>query len=326
MVRHWLIPILSVAIVTTFLGELKMTPISGESFRFSLGTVAFFFGIIWFPAIPIWLLGLAVSVVILLFRTPMSVTFHDMGWTDALYLHIPAALFYIVFALVLEVLRIRKRLQSPLIGGILGAVGELAGNCGELLTRFMLGEKYVFEFHFFVILAIFSIVRPYFAIGIYNMLMVKQMRAVGLEQQRRMEKLLLINTGLHEERIWLQKLMTHIEELTREGYELYRRTNRYSQEGLIDKELSGHVLAIAEQIHEVKKDSRRVLVGLSKIIKQEDLTPSVSLATVVELVIRNNKQLAEQLGKTVLFTHSTSVSLVTNRVYRLLSIFKQFSD
>ncbi|GIM46457.1 sensor histidine kinase [Collibacillus ludicampi] len=312
--------VLLVALATTFLGELKMNPLGGDSFRFSLGTAAFFFGIIWFPSVPPLIIGLVVGWFIVLFRTTLDMFVLGSSWNQQFFLHLPAAAFYFIFAFVLTVTNIRARLDSPIQGGLIGAFGELAGNYGELLFRCVLGESYSLGWRSFLILALFALLRSFFVIGMYNMLMVRQLRAVGMEQQNRMERLLLINTNLYEEGIWLRKSMVHIEEITRDSYELYRRLIQQVKRGHLDKESANLALTVAQEVHEVKKDCQRILAGLSKIIRQEELTPRTPLSEIVSLVVRANSQYAEMLGKKIRFSSHVDLDLATNRVYGLLSI------
>lgn len=81
---------------------------------------------------------------------------------------------------------------------------------------------------------------------------------------------MLINSDLFEEAIYLRKSMSHIEEITRESYRLYRTLKTESHPG------AAQALHIAEHVHEVKKDSERILSGLFKIIQQERMLSSAS--------------------------------------------------
>lgn len=82
----------------------------------------------------------------------------------------------------------------------------------------------------------------------------------------------MINTELYQEAFYLRKSMSHLEEITRDSYQLYTR--------LLSSENteSSAALLIAENVHEVKKDSQRMLAGLSKLINQEVLAPQLPIA------------------------------------------------
>ncbi|BCJ86154.1 ATP-binding protein [Effusibacillus dendaii] len=324
--------ILLISLATIFLGELKMNPLAGGSFRFSLGTAAFFFGIIWFTSVSPIIVGLIVGAFVGLFRMVLTGLLAGGTWQELVQMHLPAVVFYIVFACILQLLNVRKRLDAPVLAGLIGIFAELLGNYSELLVRVLFGEPYRFGFHTLLVLTLFAVPRSFFVVGLYNMLMIRQLRAIGEEQQNRMDELLLINTNLYEEGIWLQKSMSHIEDITREGYELYRRlmqreapsrddsTLRGDTTSKEDGRLSQMALAVAQKVHEVKKDCQRILAGLSKIIQQETLAPRMPLQTVVNLVVGANQQYAEMLGKKIHFTVYTDLDLATSRIYGLISI------
>ena len=297
---------------TAFLGELKMLPF-GESFRFSLGTAAYFFGLIWFRTLRPLEAGLCVGLFLLIFRCFLGM--HNDGGTfwDHFPHHVPSTIYYLIFATVLTITGLRKRLDKPLQVGVIGMIGDFLANIGEIWLRDLLGAAYYLDLQTLLILLLFGALRSFFAVGVYNMLMIRHVRVLGEQQRQEINRLLMINSSLYEEGFYLQKSMRHIEEITRNSYDLYRRLRG-------QPELARQALLISEEVHELKKDSQRILAGLDKLMNQEQFSERVSLGELGELVVNANEKYARMLGKEIVFERNTDVSLTTDRIYPLVSI------
>ncbi|MGB8957242.1 MAG: sensor histidine kinase [Tumebacillaceae bacterium] len=297
---------------TAFLGELKMTPF-GEPFRFSLGTAAYFFGLIWFRTLHPLATGLYVGLFLLFFRCLLGMQQFGGTFWDHFHQHVPSTIYYLLFATVLTITGLRKRLDKPLQVGIIAMIGDLVANVGELVVRNLFGAAYELNIQTLLILLLFGLLRSFFVVGVYNMLMIRQVRLLGEQQRQQIDRLLLINSSLYEEGFYLQKSMGHIEEITRNSYDLYRRLKG-------QPELARQALSISEEVHELKKDSQRILAGLDKLMRQESFSERISLGDVCGLVVNANQKYAQMLGKDISFEQNADVSLTTNRIYPLVSI------
>ena len=297
---------------TAFLGELKMTPF-GEPFRFSLGTAAYFFGLIWFRTLRPLETGLYVGLFLLFFRCLLGMQQTGGTFWEQFPHHVPSTIYYLLFASVLTITNLRKRLDRPLQVGIIAVIGDLVANVGELVVRNLLGASYDLNIQTLLILLLFGTLRSFFVVGVYNMLMIHQVRLLGEQQRQQIDRLLLINSSLYEEGFYLQKSMSHIEEITRNSYDLYRRLKG-------QPELARQALSISEEVHELKKDSQRILAGLDKLMRQESFSERIPLGDVCKLVVQANQKYAQMLGKDISFELEADVSLTTNRIYPLVSI------
>ncbi|HEU4963015.1 MAG TPA: ATP-binding protein [Bacilli bacterium] len=300
---------------TAFFGELKMNPF-GEQFRFSLGTTCYFFGLIWFRQLRPLETGILVGVFLFVFRSFLEMGQHGGSFFGAWEEHLPSTVFYLIFATMLTATGLRRRLDRPLLVGLIGTLGDFAGNVGELLLRNGLGENYMFDAHTLLILLLFATLRSFFVVGLYNMLMIRHVRALGEERKQQVERLLLINSSLYEEGFYVEKSMRHIEHVTRSSYSLYKDL-RASQ---LPPALSTRALQIAEEVHELKKDSQRILAGLGKLMRQEAISERIHLAELIALVIGANRKYADMLGKKIHFSSLCELNLQTSRVYALVSI------
>ncbi|QDX91797.1 sensor histidine kinase [Brevibacillus laterosporus] len=311
--RERLLLLLIIMLATAFFGEMKVNPFGGP-FRFSLGIAAFFFGLLWFQSVPVLLIGFLTGAFTMWFRVGLDVVAYGAVWQESLFTHVPSAFYYFSFTLLFQLTRARRYVESPLLLGLIGATVDCASNLVELLAREISGVAPAITWESIMMLLFFGALRSFFAVGLYNSFSIRQVRAVGEVRQQELERLRMINTGLYEETFYLRKSMTQLEDITRESYQLYRH--------LLSSENteSSRALHIAEHVHEVKKDSQRMLAGLLKIINQKELSTRLSISELCGLVIRANQKYAEMLGKQILFTEKCNIILSTSQIYELLSV------
>ena len=92
--------------MTAIGSEIKIMPFANTTFRFGLGTIVFFLCTLIKPT-PIILAGVATSIVTTIFRVFNS-TLHDAPISESIFNHLPAGLFYVLFALCLQILDIQQ--------------------------------------------------------------------------------------------------------------------------------------------------------------------------------------------------------------------------
>ncbi|MFP3392340.1 sensor histidine kinase [Brevibacillus sp. SIMBA_040] len=311
--RERLLILCVIMLASAFFGEMKVNPFGG-SFRFSLGIAAFFFGLLWFQSVPVLLTGFLTGTFILGFRVGIDVLIDYRTWAESFFVHLPSAFYYFSFSLLIYFVRARKYLEYPLLVGLIGASVDFLSNIVELQVRQIFSDNPMLTWESAFMLLFFGALRSFFVVGLYNSVSIRQVRAVGAVRQEELERLRMINTELYEEAFYLRKSMTQLEEITRESYQLYSRL-RESEHAE-----SPTALTIAEHVHEVKKDSQRMLAGLSNLMDQEDLSPHLPVAELCGLVIRANQKYAEMLDKEIEFTWNCQVKLSTSQIYALLSV------
>ncbi|MGI6097432.1 MAG: sensor histidine kinase [Dethiobacteria bacterium] len=114
----------------------------------------------------------------------------------------------------------------------------------------------------------------------------------------------------------MQKKTENIEKVMAKSYDLYKSM----KEQKINKELQQLALQVAGEIHEIKKDSVRILAGLSKILKVRS-DRDMYLSEILELVIKTNRNYSHSLKKDIQFHLSINNDLSVSEIYPLLAIF-----
>lgn len=128
-----------------------------------------------------------------------------------------------------------------------------------------------------------------------------------------------VGSELYAETLYLQKSMNNIEQITASSHDLYRKLKKENLQ-----EYSFQALLITQEIHEVKKDSQRILSGLSKITTP--ITNDVIfLADVLDLVHTANEKYSELLRKNITFHLTISIDFETNQHIPLLAMLNNIT-
>ena len=157
-----------------------------------------------------------------------------------------------------------------------------------------------------------ALFRSYFVVGLYSSITVS-------EQKKQMQEMLEVGSDLYAESLYLQKSMNHIEQITASSHELYRKLKKKNLQ-----ELSVQALLIAQEIHEVKKDSQRILSGISRI-STEKRNDVFFLSEVLNLVVTANEKYSVLLKKKITFHLSLSIDFETNQQIPLLALLNNLT-
>lgn len=296
-----------VAIVTAILGEVKLMPFSSaENFRFALGSIVFLLLLLVRPIKAIIVTGVVTGMVTIALRTVTEMNEHSTI-ADALVNNYPAFFYYIVFACLFKLFNLRAYMNEPLRLGFLAALTEFLSNSAEHILRFLLIPNISLNVIDFVLVACVAVFRSFFVIGIYSTVILS-------EQRKHLQEQLTRGSDLYVEALYLQKSMNHIEQIMAESYELYRALKKEDQ-----RKLGLKALHIAQEIHEVKKDSQRIFSSISDMTMHKT-GEYYMLSDVMNLVEVANEKYGRMLGKQVMFHVEQSVDFNTNQHIPLLAI------
>lgn len=312
IIRIKWVPLFLTAILTAFLSEVKVIPFYGEDFRFGLGSITFFLLILIFPPVSLIRTGFITGLTVVCLRICEDLVFSDISFLLSIENHFPAFLYYFLFALGFSVININTYKASPLLLGAFAACFEFIGNSAEHLMRYLLTYHSNINLQEWLMLSGVALLRSYFVVGIYSSITIS-------EQKKRMEEMLEVGSELYAETLYLQKSIDHIEQITGSSHDLYRKLKKHNL-----SELGRQALLIAQEIHEVKKDSQRILSGLAKISSQKK-SDSVYLSDVLGIVAASNEKYSELLGKKIIFHLKTSTDFETAQQIPLLAILNNLT-
>ena len=304
--------LLLTAVLTAVAGEFKLIPFYGETFRFSLGSITFFLLLLIRPAGSLPLTGLVTGLAVVLFRTGVELTATSISLLDSFQHHLPIFFYYVVFTLGFHFIRLDNYRAAPLLLGLWAAFFEFVGNGAENVMRIWMLNSDELTWKDWALIGGVATFRSFFVVGLYSSIILS-------EQKKRVQEMLGIGSNLYAESLYLQKSMNHVEQVTAASYELYRKLK---QNNLHD--LSIQALAIAQEIHEVKKDSQRILSGLSNITKEEN-TDRFLLSDLFDFVITSNRKYSNLLKRNVDFRLVMTIDYETDQHIPLLALLNNIT-
>ncbi|WP_239713222.1 ATP-binding protein [Paenibacillus sp. 19GGS1-52] len=309
-----------VAAGTAVAGEFKINPFDGDIFRIAMGSSAFLLFLLLMKQLPYVSTGLVTGTVVLLFRTGMdAMEDSSLTFLQSMNSHFSAMVYYIVFAVLMNLIKSRLDTFHPLVLGGVAALIDLISNEMELLTRLIVLDSTSFQLNEWTYLMAIAVIRTYFTTGVYSSISVSQLRIAQTEQNRRMEQMLGFGSGLYGEVFYLKKSIGTLENVTLNSFELYRGLKG---EGL--QSYSRQVLDITQEIHEVKKDSQRILAGLVKLVDRE-VTGDMPLSGILRFAVKSNTKYAEMLGKEITFNVNITSDYTTASYIPLLTLLNNLT-
>lgn len=319
--------VILVAVAVALLGEIKLYPFESP-FRFALGAPAFAFSLLYFSRLPFSWSAMATGAAILIFRSYLTIAFDYKElpvfqavlegqhlWTDLLYLHGPASMYYVGMAFCFYVFKIRSYVHkpAPLVG--LLSLADVGGNLVEISLR---GGNLLTPGVFAWVLIV-GILRALMLTGLYHSFKRHEDELRLLNQRKKYEELLLLLTDLHTEAFLLRKSSREIEMVMRRSYETYKNLAGQGQQAEM-------VLGIAKDVHEIKKDYQRILAGLERILKDKKLEAEMHFSDIVALVVGANESYARELDKDIRFRVRLGHDFTTGRYYDWTSVLNNLVE
>jgi two-component system sensor histidine kinase YcbA len=294
ILREKLAAYLFMILAVPIAGELKFYPVEGD-IRVSLGTPVFFFILLWSRKVHPLIAGVLVGSAVVLFRI-LVISLHSdpVALEEAFSLHFPVFFYYLIFALLFHLFRLKSLYDKPFLIGLLGVVIEVIASLVEISFRYFFSHMPL-TLSALLLIGGIAIIRSFFVLGFFNILIVRETKLAEEQQRRKTEQILLLVSNLYVEIIQLKKSTKNAEELTSACYGLYRDLKSSNHEG------AKKALEMAGQMHEIKKDNQRIYAGLSRLMVKENLDDFMNIEEICKIIISSNQSYGDMLGKTVRF-------------------------
>ncbi|HTG68833.1 MAG TPA: ATP-binding protein [Candidatus Udaeobacter sp.] len=307
--------IIVIALATATGAEFKINPFSDNLFRISLGVSIFLFFLLIMRHLSYITVGIMAGMISTVFQAgEWMIETNSFSILESIRNNLAAGLYYVVFALGMSGFRKRINEFHPLLLGAIVSVIDFSSNVTELLLRGALLDTDAFYLKEWFQLIAISVVRSYFVIGLYSSISISQMRFLHSEQQKRMEQMINIGAGLYGETFYLKKSMNAIESITVYSFNLSRKLKEANLNSY-----SGQVLKVAQQIHEVKKDSQRILAGLLKLYDSE-IVVDLSLSEILDFVVKGNQKYSEMLKKKIIIDKEVEANFFTPHYIPVMTV------
>lgn len=301
-------------------GELKFYPFH-DTFRVSLGTPIFFFSLLLLRNFSTILTGVCTALSTFFFRVGLDwLTQDHFDFVSSSQVRYPAALYYLMYALLFYILKTNQFHHRPWIIGVLGITIEIIASLTELVFQHMTVGDFLTlsKLSQIFIIAIF---RSFFVLSFFSMMRLYEGQLREWQVRQKNHQLLMLLSNLYEEAVHLKKVLQNAESIMKTSYDLYRDLNEVKpHSGLSLEEFSKRALRIAGEVHDIKKDNQRIFAGLSKVIVDEKFVDYMNIYELVPLIIRTNETYASSLGKKIEFQYRIEGEHQDYHVYLVLSL------
>jgi two-component system sensor histidine kinase YcbA len=299
-------------------GQVYIYPF-GSDFRFSLSPIVFTFVLLYFSRLPVITAAFVVAVSVFSGRFMLEYLNHTMPVANIIVKHYPGGMFYFVSGLIFYLLDIRKHVEKPLLAIILLTSIDTMANIIELVIRNQVMQDFSIVMSSLLLVAFlrsFIAVLTYWSIKLYNVLILKK------AHYNRYIELLLFISNLKSELFYLRKSMQDIEKVMNSSYSMYVQISEM-QNGKSDNDLKPYkekALALAKDIHEIKKDYQRVITGIEKLLPNPVESEKMTLGEILEIIKDNSSRYIESIGKKTVLRFQSRDKLIIKQYYSLVSI------
>ncbi len=305
---------LFIAFVTALFGQIYLRPFYTD-FRFSLGVVAI--GIL-FLMFESGLKDLIITTLfILTFRVFLS-TLNGITLPISLYSHLPAATYYLVYGLLLLFFQLSKRLSTPVYAFLILVFADSIGNFAELILRSDVDPSTInIKLQSVLLTAVLRstfILLGYFLIRFYPEMFEKE------AEKRKIATWILNQSKLYGEVIFFEKSEEDIEKAMMKAHDLYQTTKNSCVLIPPELDLQRRSLSIARDVHEIKKDYRRIRQALTALIPTEIPTHSILPHELLTYLCADLGTYASVLGKHITIEHSFSTEIGTAYLFDTISL------
>ncbi len=225
-------------------------------------------------------------------------------------------IYFLVLSIILRVGGIRKgahRNSSQLL--LVLGIAITVSNLSEALVRVSYDE--IIALNNLIILVAMSAVQVFLVISLVNISHFQKTMVLDEQEKESYEKMLIVASELYDELFYMQKSMENIENIMAKSYNLHKQLKELK---LNNRSLEKEALAVAEEVHEVKKDTMRILAGLGEVLKIKKEKPVMNLSELLDLVIKTNRSYSQSLEKMVQFNMQIEDDPEVEQIYPLLAI------
>ena len=284
------------ALFTVIFGQIYFRPINTD-FRLSLGVVVFSL------LLTLWSYDrlktvMVTTLAVFFFRVFLDVSIGVEG-DAAIISNYPGALFYLAYGLLYIRLDIGRKIKIPVEMYLYLISLDFGLNLIELAVR----KNLVFE-NLAVTMSTLSITAclraalimlTFFMIKYYPELIKRS------EERKKIAQLVIANAKLNSEIIFLNKSGRDIEDAMAKAHKLYNsiKVKKSVIETEAENPLDKEMLSLCRDIHEIKKDHKRIANALESLIVGESGVSEISAEEVFNTLVEDFENYSMKQGKKI---------------------------
>lgn len=273
---------------TYILGEVGFFPF-GSTFRFGLGSVFYVLVLYTMPQLRNLENASRTGLTVVLMRAFFLHMLHLVNIWQAILNNASAFLYYFALTVGLMLPRFRAQRENPLATSIYLMSFDFLANVLELQFTDKIFSH--FDLYSISILVVGALFKGICFLAIIATKESFRQRLLRLKEKEKFCSELMLGSNLYAESYFLKKIMQDIERVTEKSFYLYKKMENET-EGKLE------ILQLAEQIHEIKKDTQRVSAGLLTLIKPKE-TGIMDLQDILELIKETQTHYAMSINKNI---------------------------
>lgn len=138
------------------------------------------------------------------------------------------------------------------------------------------------------------------------------------EHEKRYQRLFLMTTGLKNEIYFMKKNSEEIERVMGTAYKLYENLSSTD----LGPEIKNMSLALAKDVHEIKKDYLRIIRGIENEITEEYDEKQMKFSDLLYILKNTTHHLLEEKNLSITLSFVCKDDFATHEHYELMNIFK----
>ncbi len=283
-------------------------------FRFTVSVAVLATLLLYFPRLPAFSTAVLAGVAIFVGRSVVQMAFDQVAFAQVLAINSPSMVYYVFYGACFHYLRVRRMVKNLPALIMLLSISDVFSNLVELLTRgdpLRGNPETVFSYLIGV-----AVLRAMLAVGAYYTLHRYQAFVLAEEQVARYTELTVMIAQLKAELYYLNKSSQDIERVMEDSYWLYKHLHARDD---TDPD-AAQALAVARNIHEVKKDYHRVVTGIEAILHPSATLEGLRLAEIFFIIEQNTRRYLTGIEKKIAISFAYEFDFVTDRHYAIVSI------
>ena len=304
-----------VSIIVALASRVSIGLINSD-FRVSAGIIFFVIFLFYYEDLKPIQTGILSGIMVNLLR---SITYYFISgsFNNVILSYQIEILFYTFYAISYFLLINRGNKRNINFVFIVMVISDFGANLVEVFIRTKIGSTpFPWEISFTLFLV--AIVRSSVAWLILNLLKYYGMLLIREEHEKRYKRLLWLTSQLKTEMYWMEKNMDNIEKVMSDSYKLFEMINLNE-----DKDSwADRAVAIARDIHEIKKENTLAIRGIKEITQDELKDKEMDFKDIVNILSETMEKEIRRLDRNIELVINIEENFYTVKHYYLMSIFR----
>lgn len=296
-----------IAVLTIALsGEVYFFPFQ-DAFRFSAGVIALSLILLVYDDLETVNVAFFAGISIFILRGIIYSIDADYSFSDLIRINLPASIYYPSYGLLFNFFKVKNNTHSPALCINLLALTDIGANIIEALIRTNLSSSLM------TYIIIVALARSSMIFITYRLSKRKELLIKREEHQKKYNQLNTLISNLQAEIFYLNKSTADIESVMSKAYTLYEKTKD-------NNEIRQLSLDVAREVHEIKKDYRRVVSGFKTYVNDFDFNKTMSLKDIGSIIESNLERYINYHRKDIQVTIDFQDNLHIKNYYYLFTI------